>query len=170
MKSSDVYLRRAGSSCGTPCVLSCARDLWQGQRHSDNHRAAAFLDFKCLICKNKETGVEFLKSSRILWEHISLSPHVLVKKNKSHHNCVHLSSQLMYMAEILGLFLPTFSSGQNSQLGHRSPLGIYLLGQACRISPQRINCFLLNLCVLLSLANTHPTGLGGLYGLCRAQG
>lgn len=66
----------------------------------------------------------------------------------------------MYMAEILGLFLPTFSSGQNSQLGYRPPLGMYLLGQAYRISPQRVNCFLLNLYALVSLANTHPPGLG----------
>lgn len=51
----------------------------------------------------------------------------LGKKIKSHHNCVLLSSQLMYMAEILGLFLPTFSSGQNSQLGYHPPLGMYLL-------------------------------------------
>lgn len=83
MKLSDVYLRRAGSSCGTPCVLSCAQDLWPGQRPSDHHQAAAFLVFKCLICKSKETGAEFLKSSRILWEHVSLSPHLLGKKIKA---------------------------------------------------------------------------------------
>lgn len=91
-----------------------------------------------------------------LGTHITLASRLGEKKKnkiKATNNCVHLSSQLMYMAEILGLFLPTFSSGQNSQLGYHPPLGMYLLCQVCRISSQRINCFLLNLCALLSLAN-----------------
>lgn len=116
-------------------AVLCLGSLGRGRDTRGLHQTAAFLIFKCLVCKNKEAGVEFGRVP--VSSGNTYHPRFTSWENsKSHHNCIHLSSQAVCMDEVLGLFLPTFSCGQKSQLGCYPPLGMGLLGQACRISPQ----------------------------------
>lgn len=105
MKSGDINMRRAGSSCEPPCLLSCALGPLPGTQGP--HQTAAFLICKCLIFKNNEAEVEFTRFSKSSVS--TYHPHLTFwESNKNHHNYIHLSGQLVGMAEILGLFLLPF--------------------------------------------------------------
>lgn len=55
-------------------------ELEAGEEALRSSPSSCFSSFQMSNLQDQENWVEFLKSSRILWEHISLSPHILGKK------------------------------------------------------------------------------------------
>lgn len=134
MELTDVNHLRRAFLWMPPCLHSCALGPLAGTETLGPTPNGCFSNWQTPGLQEQGSWNRIWKSPKSPGDHRHLTSWE-EKKNQSHHNCVHFSGYLVFVAEIVGLFMPYLSSGQTSQLGHHPPLGTYLLGQACRINP-----------------------------------